>query len=578
MSKINPEFYAPYDYTPNIARSRHNLGTKRSYNLQTGALTPVYWRRLYKGDDFKLNPHTLLQTIFPMDYPLLDCFELRLEFYMCPLTNYYGWMDNNTKSNVEDIVKNSPKWSVDIYNSQSTGLLRTPMDDDYATIDDWLSSGEFIQKGSLFQKFGVPAGFTGSYEMGQIEDSQFNTVQIEPFLCYLDIVRAFHVNTQYESIPFFGGADFVSNRNPFVNIWTHQSLDDLFLELRHQSRNVTNDLNITSLSNSLGWASYLQQWLKLCTEEQGGYFPVQHRPDLWRNLLSSRTGTVQATVTPNDDGTISVVEMRDQNHFQTLYERLYLSGGRYSNILRTGWGKKAYNALKIPQLLGTVRQLIDPSNITATASTVVGDETTKLGRKASNIDTFNTGKPIRVRPDVDSYLMVVASITPLPAYSQGFDPEICALSFNDEFNPALQGLSWESVPQGYYSGLPVLFEPADAGTPTLLNFPDLRTEVGKQVKWLPLRTDVNRCYDEFTPFMGEYEQMVLSRRYMRKESITGFDDSDIEFRFNLSPYVNPYDYNHIFSLNRITQQPFALHIGFGINAKRPILKRITSSM
>lgn len=353
MSSINPEFYAPYDYTPDVPRARHNLSTKRSHSIQTGALVPILFHRLYKGDDFKINPMTLLQSILPLNKPLLDCFELRLETYLCPLTNYYGWMDNNSKNDIEDYVKNTPKWSVALKNNDGPQLL--PDIDSDSFFD--LSYNEFEQayikhpgvigKGSMFQKIGVPAGFCGSAGPDGYftEGTLFNNVNIERILCYLDIVRSYHVNTQYSSIPFYNGID-VTNATDISDIFgfpfTHQTLDDLFLQLRYHSRDVSRNLEVMSLANHLRDVDNeafepfgaLLDYLRYCTRQQGGFFPVQHRPDLWRNLLSANYGSVNAKVQQNADGSINIHEIQDKNHLQSLYDSLYLSGGRYANILR----------------------------------------------------------------------------------------------------------------------------------------------------------------------------------------------------------------------------------------------------
>lgn len=602
MSSINPEFYAPYNYTPDVKRARHNLSGKRSYTIQTGALVPVLTKRMYKGDDFKIRPMSLLQTIIPFERPLLDCFELRIETYLCPLSNYYGWMDNNSRESSEDIVQGSEKWRfqlIDGPDDSGDGSLSYDSYRSYLLNDNYgegdtpearyisrLKTNPYqIQKGSMFQHLGVPAGFSGSFNSGDesFVDTPFNTVNIESLLCYLDIVRCYHINTQYESVPFFGGRQRVlssGSENFFSFPFTQQELDDLFVDLRYASRNVNARLYLSyneSPSVGLGNLSInaLLSYLEFCHLQQGGFFPVQHRPDFMRNLLSIVNGELQASATPNEDGSINVHEMQDKSHLQSFYDALYLSGGRYSNRIRTSFGMKMHQNLHMPILLDVQRQLIDPSNITAVASS--GDY--DLGEKAANIDKFNTGGWIRVRPDLDSYLMVVASITPLPGYAQGFDHDITHLSFMDDFTPELQGMSFESIAKGYYSALPESFYGTESGQVTVQPV-DCSLEVGKNVKWMHYRTDVNRVYGEFTPIFGEFDSMVLSRRYsnLGQTSTQGVDaDLTTGLYFDLGPYVNPLEYNGVFNFNTLYDEPWSLHISFDIRAKRPILKRIKPS-
>lgn len=585
MSKLNPEFYAPYNYTPDVPRARHNLSGKRAFTVQTGALVPVLFHRVYKGDDFKLRPLSLLQTILPLERQLLDCFELRIETYLCPLTNYYGWMDNNSRESSEDIVEGSEKWRVQLVEGPSDngeGLLNWV---DYSTfiqtakeredyVDKFINNPYCVQKGSMFQHIGVPAGFAGTASNlanpDNFYDTPFNTVNIERILAYLDIVRCYHVNTQYEDIPFYSGMDVITSRPDgelFRFPFTHQQLDDLFVNLRYLSNHTSDNLMVDATKSNDPKLGPLYSYLTTCYKQQGGFFPVQHRPDFMRNLLSIVNDKIQAKATVVD-GQVAVSDLQDKSHLESFYNALYLSGGRYSNRIRTSFGMKMHQNLHIPLLLNVQQQLIDPSNITASAES--GDY--KLGEMAAKVDKFNDGGVVRVRPDVDSYLVVLASITPLPGYSQGFEQDVTHLSFMDDFTPELQGMSFESVPRGIYSALPETSFKSGVSTAKL---PNINVEVGKTVKWMHYRTDVNRVYGEFTPMFGEFDNMVLSRSYSNLGEY--FTDDDFEtfgVYFDIGPYVNPLEYNHVFAFNSLYQEPWSLHMSFNIQAKRPILKRI----
>lgn len=596
MSKLNPEFYAPYNYQPDYKRARHNLSTKRSTSLQTGVLTPILFRRVYKGDDFKIKPMTLLHSILPLNRQQFDCFQLRTEFYLCPLTNYYGWMDNNSRNDIEEYIEGASKWSVTLFDDAGgTGLIPSDISTGEYTFDEYRNTENMVQKGSLLQYCGVPAGFVGCQydpsDSASVYPGIFNTINIERVLAYMDIWRCYHANSQYETLPYYNGQNWTtgaSSEDMWSTFGSHKLLDQFFVSLRNLSREVSNDLNFsTILSYSDELPEYVSpidmqiflfgigSYFNSIHKQGGGLFPVQHRPDLWRNLLSVTNTTVNATVKADGNGNVLISEIRDKNHFQTFYDQLYYSGGRYSNILRTVTGIRSHHDLKMPELLASQTMLIDPSNVTAMA----GTETAELGQKAANIDSFNQGDFVRVRPDVDSILVCCVSVVPLVTYSQGFDPEVIRLSYNDDFKPALQGMSFENIPRGYYSALPeITWE--DSSETYNLRVPDLTEIVGKNNKWMSERTDVNHCYGEFTPIFGEFEDMLLTRRYSKhgftlSQESGGAKESLI---FDMSPYVNPLDYNVVFAMNDLWSEPFALHYAFDIKAKRQVLKRDTPRM
>lgn len=599
MSSINPEFYAPYDYEAKVPKARHNLGRKSSLTCQTGELVPFWYRRVYVGDDFYVKPLSLLQSILPLNRPLLDCFELRIETYFCPLTNYYGWMDNNSRESTEDIMSKSTKWQLPLFGEgddgtfevlfeNSDGLVGAP----YLTAEMFARQRDdyrdrFVGIGSLMQYFGVPAGFTGNNQ-DSIEymyaDSLGNTVNLEPWLCYLDIIRSYHVNTQYESIPFLSGYGFSSNPDVgdvFVSPFSHQRLDDFFMALRASSAHRDFDGNIftNSMMHSTAYNgptdSFLE-WVRLTQYRHGGFFCVQHRPDLWRNLLSVTNNSYTATVSVSN-GMTTINEIRQKSHLQELADRVGVSGGRYQSLKKTIFGYTSKKGLHMPELLGVTRHLIDPSNITAMAETTSEDGTIALGQKASNVDKFNAGGKVRIRPTDDGYIMSLVSITPLVSYGQGFDPNAVRLNFADDFTPQMQRIGFEGIPRIFYSALPEveLEEVESTGEFRAVIAPGSpwNDVVGKQPKWLYERTDYNRVYGGFTPIFGEYSDMVLSRKYSRDEDVPSAIAGSYMPEFDLSPYVNPLDYNDIFALQGIPDDPWSLHITMQVSAKRPILKR-----
>lgn len=583
MSKINPEFYAPYDYNRQVPRARHNLSTKISTTMHIGVNVPVYHRRMYRGDDFDINNSSLIQTIVPFVRPLLDCFELRFETYWCPLSNYYGWMDNNSKETTEDIVTKSPKWTVRLFGYDSSSDVSTGLIDiESMTVTNGIfnpsESYGLPQEGSLSQYFGVPPYWQGnpngwdgeSYSAaeGDVNGALGNDINAEPFLCYLDIMRSYHINNQYGSIPVYLADSYGTLRYgyPFSEMDSYSNLDDLFAYLRYKSSHRDADLLLDDYSVYNTPLKHLWNWVRYCLPKNSGFFPVQHRPDLWRNLLSNTAGSVQAKVEVVN-GAITINEFREQNKFQKWIDSLDASSGRYGNILSNVFGKKGRVKKKMPYLLGVTRHLIDPSNITAMAES--GDYS--VGEKASNIDKFNTGGKVRVKADEDGYVMIICNITPLVTYSQGFSDNALRLSFNDDFNPFFQRLGYQSVPRIKYSAYPKVNSGyTDFGT-------SFDESIGKSIKWIDEMTDVNHSYADFTAIFGQYSDMVLNRIYNPIE----FDESDNSLQnstFILSPYVNPLDYNDIFALDSFVQNPFSVHIALNISAKRPILKRWTPSL
>ncbi len=605
---LNNEFYAPQNYQPDIKRAYHNLSEKNSFTPHTGLNYPVYTRMCYAGDEFEINTGTLLQTLQPLNRPLLDCFELRLEYYFEPLRNLYGYMSNNSKESTQDIIENSPKWCAHLFGvdeSRTTryGLIgpgNDPNIDLYIPESVDFNMNYHIEKNSLFEMFGVPVGFTGSFftDAGSFVSGGFpfvpnkftnhynvgDIVNIEPLLAYLDICRTYHFNTQLENAFYTIGTlgPYSDNGPGSFNIDTvFQSvgvkfLDDLFVELRYASktRNFDSLISETDRSTDLtNFRSFLASWLTTCASNTGGFFPVQYRPDMWRNLLSN---TNVYNVSVNTSGSMSLEELYEKNKVKKYADSIFYSGGRFKNLLRTVFGWRSDLDLDIPVLRAVQRYIIDPSNITAMATTQTDDGETTLGQKGSNVDKYNaSGKSIKIKCDEPGYIMVIANITPLVSYSQGFNPFMLRLSHNDDWSPNFTNLSSQAVPRILYSALHnySLYNGA------IDDFnPDLEEVVGYNIAWFEERTAVNRTHGEFNEVDGLYSDMVLGRRYQTFWRSGSLDKTNYYSRFNLSPYVNPLEYNDIFAQSSITVPPWSLHCAFNIKALRPIGKHYKPSL
>lgn len=603
---LNNEFYAPQNYEPDIKRAYHNLSEKNSFTPQTGLNFPVYHRFCYAGDDFEINTGTLLQTIVPMNRPLLDCFELRLEYYFEPLRNLYGYMSNNSKETTTDILENSPKWCVRLFgvdeNDQTIGLLGRGLGVVGQVVPPFAgnSYSTVIEKNSLIEHFGVPVGWQG---FESVDDSLSpgggfpnadvkyasseigNVVNIEALLAYLDICRTYHLNTQLDTAYFLTGGPYSNQGSDGFNInsiWSTvpvKLIDDLFVELRYLSKSRNFDSIIDRrIDPNDSYLNFLYRWLASSTQTMGGFFPVQYRPDMWRNLLS-RTESYNVRVSTTG-GSFAMEELYQKNKIKKLADSVLYGGGRFKNLLRTVFGWKSDLDLDIPVLRAVQKHIIDPSNITAMATTVNSSgEDTSLGQKAANVDRYNSSpKPVRIKCDEPGYIIVVANITPLVGYSQGFDPFILRTSHNDDWTPQMNNLSHQDIPQLLYSAYPEydIYDDEGADESVLDNSP--LNVVGKQVAWVEERTAVGHQHGEFNEYNGDYRDMVLGRKYSILWQNEANGVTNYFSRFFLSPYVNPLEYNDIFAMNNLITPPWSLHCAFNIKALRPIGKHYKPSL
>ena len=316
---------------------------------------------------------------------------------------------------------------------------------------------------------------------------------------------------------------------------------------------------------------------------KGGLFCVPYLPDMMRNLLLQiESSKINVQVT---DGQFSIDTLRFRNKLQRLVDRYDISGGRFSNWLRTVWGTSGGKRLDIPQLIGSTSLIIDPSNITSTANTYTdtasGASGSEIGQLAGNINQSNFKAKDRDKnfkfyfsSNEPGTLVCCVALIPKVDYSQGFDKGITDVLFADDYKPQFAQLGYQDVPFSDYTTISKI-NVADNVFPE----PKLDDVVGKQIAWMSLMSNVNRVHGEFSSG-GYYETWVLKRRYSSVNEY--FDDARIKPR-NVtiaypSYYVDPREYTYMFANTDFTDDNFMFQIAFDIRAIRPIGKRFMPTL
>lgn len=250
------EFNIPTNFVEkDVPRSTRDLSSNRITSILPCLHIPLFFAEQLPEDVFKSRVSTVLMSN-PFQTPYFGRFKFRVSAFQCPLTNYYGWMDNNTRQKT-DAIKKKRHWTVcprrisdmigntDIIermfplwkaygriasvipsyigntdaNSPSEDILPImfsglPLDSsvDYLGLLKIFQKAFGVRAGSLLQYFGMPNGYMYSRYVDGTEASigtdgySFNADRI---LAYLDVVRSYMTNNQLDSIPYFlSGFDY----------------------------------------------------------------------------------------------------------------------------------------------------------------------------------------------------------------------------------------------------------------------------------------------------------------------------------------------------------------------------------
>jgi len=491
----------PSDYQNDVPKSNHNWSAPSYGTIHCGLAYPVKFRHLNTGDRFRSKPQILLQSN-PMRGPLLNGFKLITICTFTPDSIFYGWMRNGKRFSPEE-YKDFTKFYFSPYSigypNGTSAQVTDPVFDEVRhgnTLPAGLLNGyagwisdipikngsayssvlDHVGRGGLWDWLGVAPGFVvpnytatidgASSDVITSRSSEWNPVPaLSYFLtCYYYIANMqedhmFYTRSAFETYPKAEQAySAYSFERVFNSIDPNDVLDDISALSTRSKNGLAGDI-------SSYVSSFVKVWLRNGLGSHGGLFSVPYRPDLFNNLI--KVGESPTATIPVIDGSseqrgdyVAVPQLRMQTKVQNWLDRLFVSGGRFGDVLRTLWGTKSSPYINKPEFLGVWQASIDPSNVVASAAGSGSDGTVDLAQMAARVDRFSDFKGTQ---QVDYYakepgtVMYISMLVPEPSYCQGLNPDLLSGSFADDFNPEMKGIGFLSVPRHRYSVMPKVF-------------------------------------------------------------------------------------------------------------------------
>ena len=628
----------PLNYTEDVKRAVHELPCVKRATMHPGLLVPAYYRRMKRGEKFIFSTPQMLIQSQPTLAPVLGTYRLRVEWYFNSDANHYGWIDNNSRLTTDEVLsRRHHTFSPNLYgcselndygfkNFPSTNPLSENNITSYRDLLTTFGNG----RGSLLDFCGVTPGYIpNGYSSGS--NIYGNIFNLDMILTYLNIIRCYHVNQQFPSVPYVARpliqekhVNNVSTFNVF-NTFDVEDLDNLFMFLRYCDNGVhfptfvyngeiPRPLNLyrdvfdvngydgdeldvilnhdVPLKYRKAVAKFMN-YLRCVSFENSGLFCTEYAPDLYRNLLNKDAdllrSIVQITTGTNAQGQqvqgIAITEFRYANRLQEIYERIQPFGGKDSTISRTRWGITSNREYDIPELICVQTEYIDTNAITSNNSgTAVAEGIENVpGDLSGNVNTrkYNSGKQ-KFTANTSGTLMAIVSILPLVDYSENIEHHLLQNNFEDEFSPQMAQRGFESVPQSDFIALPTFEYDSEFDGDVQIVHLNLKNEmdnvVGKQVAWLHDIAITHRTHGEFARF-GELENWCLTRNYMKLVypiNPTGagipLEPPFAEARGEviISPYANPLDWQYPFVSTSVKDPNWYIQCVFDVKDVSPV--------
>lgn len=316
LSITQPQF--PEVELPKIPKGYHDLGFRYHTTLAPGCFSPIFAFESLPADSMEYGFHGQLES-FPMLAPCLDGFKFRMTYHYCNLANWYGYLDNDSKTQTAEFISkmdfwtfvplpvnalssttSSSVWKELFQNGYPTATTSKLTNGQYGWMNPSLASNIYLDgvaPGSLLNRLGVPVGVSGRYSSSAdflaakdpVSAANVFTradflalrMNLHKVLAYMDSYRASLVNLQ-ESYCYYIGV--VLNNQSMVysesgeemeivdvnSKWMYdygyksislESLDNFFMFLRTWTNNPNFDTAGVSLDIDLSKLSCLENFI-----------------------------------------------------------------------------------------------------------------------------------------------------------------------------------------------------------------------------------------------------------------------------------------------------------------------------
>lgn len=430
----------PLDYKEkNLPRAAWNLSQPVISTLMQCLNVPMKFETLKPKDDVDVNYEYIMQSM-PMVGQLLNDWKLRIFTFKSSLSNYYGWMDNNTR-------QDSDAWKGKQHHYISPEPVNLNLDSTFAALmalfmygRSYSTSNEvemnffvlqfasvipsnlinsivladkdieevattnslaltynnnrhfMVRGGSLLDMIGIPAGFISPRDFrGFMDDLSFTPpvgagIEYSPvdcfnadyILCYLDSIRNYMVNNQYAFVPYLYNAPTVTatDNAGSYKVEFNPQINDLPLSSIDSFL-----MSLRQQSNGVDIFEHAVQFgnLEIACWLMSLKFGGHFLAQYERDMLTTlmyNGSQSEVLINVDDNGNFSINQLRFANRYQLMQDRADIAGGRYRDRLRTIWGSEDNSKLDIPQLVGVNSYRISPRGVISTADTYNSDTDT----------------------------------------------------------------------------------------------------------------------------------------------------------------------------------------------------------
>lgn len=272
----------------------------------------------------------------------------------------------------------------------------------------------------------------------------------------------------------------------------------------------------------------------------------------------------------DEEGKFTIDQLNLKNKLYNLLNRIAVTDGTYKAWLEAGYDEEMLNVPSTPVYIGGYSRELVFQEVVSTAATTTQDGQQALGTLAGRgqVVQKQNGGHIEVHVNEPSYISLMVSITPRIDYSQGNKWDMNLKTMDDLHLPSLDEIGFEDLITDRLAWFDSKINP-------LTGEVEFKS-AGKQPAWINYMTDVDEVYGSFARENDEM-YMVLNRRYEAKREL--FEDTADQWSIkDLTTYIDPRKYNHIFADTRLDAENFQVQVGKKVIARRKMSARLMPNL
>jgi hypothetical protein len=358
-----------------------------------------------------------------------------------------------------------------------------------------------------------------------------------------------------------------TNDKPKITTFPLENIDtmreDILMAVKDVSAFTIDSTTIEPYNLPLSAGNYEPaKWSVLAGQE--GLLLKTYQSDLFNNWISTEwidgdTGINAITAIDTSSGEFTIDTLQLSKKVYDMLNRIAISGGTYDDWLNASYTHERTRGQENPAYVGGLIKELAFQEVVSTASGTLDEVGQPLGTLAGRgtLTGKHKGGSIKVKIDEPSYVIGIVSLTPRIDYSQGNKWDVNLKTMADFHQPALDEIGFQDL---------ITDQMAWFDTELIEGQPVFKS-AGKQPAWINYMTNVNQVRGNFAE-ENEQMWMTLNRRYEQGEN--GIED--------LTTYVDPSKFNHIFADTRLDAQNFWVQIGVQNTARRKMSAKLMPNL